>query len=456
MAIYQNIAKISTRLETILEFVSDGVYIVDHSGITLFVNKAYEQLSGFSRNDLLGRYMGDLIEEGYINQSVSLLVLREKEPVSIMQTLRGEKDVIVTGRPIFDQNENIEMVVTSVRDITKLNKLKDHLERAENISNLNHHRFTYRQQGDEQAQFLYKSEQMKKIIQQVEQVAPFPTSVLITGPSGVGKEEIANLIHYMSNRQKKPFIKVNCAAIPEALLESELFGYEEGAFTGSKKKGKMGLLELADGGTFMLDEIGEMPMSLQVKLLRVVQDKMIQRIGSTQSKKIDVRIISATNQDLEKRMEKGAFREDLFYRLAVVQIEVPPLNERLDDVEILIDYFFNSFKQQYRMEKELLLETKKVLQGYHWPGNIRELKNVVESIIVSIPDKIITPEHLPRHIFQTSYKSIPKTLKDQVENYEKMLVEEAIKRKQSIRQAAKELGIHHTTLVKKLKRWNGA
>lgn len=456
MAIYQNIAKISTRLETILEFVSDGVYIVDHSGITLFVNKAYEQLSGFSRNDLLGRYMGDLIEEGYINQSVSLLVLREKGPVSIMQTLRGEKDVIVTGRPIFDQNENIEMVVTSVRDITKLNKLKDHLERAENISNLNHHRFTYRQQGDEQAQFLYKSEQMKKIIQQVEQVAPFPTSVLITGPSGVGKEEIANLIHYMSNRQKKPFIKVNCAAIPEALLESELFGYEEGAFTGSKKKGKMGLLELADGGTFMLDEIGEMPMSLQVKLLRVVQDKMIQRIGSTQSKKIDVRIISATNQDLEKRMEKGAFREDLFYRLAVVQIEVPPLNERLDDVEILIDYFFNSFKQQYRMEKELLLETKKVLQGYHWPGNIRELKNVVESIIVSIPDKIITPENLPRHIFQTSYKSIPKTLKDQVENYEKMLVEEAIKRKQSIRQAAKELGIHHTTLVKKLKRWNGA
>jgi PAS domain S-box-containing protein len=441
------------RLLTVLEFVPDGVYIVNPEGITLYVNTAYERLSGFDRKDLVGRYMGDLVKEGYINQSASLMVLEQKKTISIMQKLGSKKDVIVTGRPVFNQDGNIEMVVASVRDITYLNHLKNDLERVENISRLNNYRFTFDFAGEQKSQFLFNSPQMKKIVQQVKQVAPFPTSILITGPSGAGKEEIVNLIHHMSDRQQKPLIKVNCAAIPETLLESELFGYEGGAFTGSKKEGKMGLLQLADGGTFLLDEIGEMPLPLQVKILRVVQDKKVQRIGSTKSKKIDIRIISATNQDLEKKMQAGEFREDLFYRIAVVQIEVPPLRERLADINVLIDHFFYNFKEQYRMEKELLPETKQVLQEYHWPGNVRELKNIMESLIVSIPDLIIKPEHLPRHIFQSAYKFTPKTLKSQIENYEKMIVEEAINRNNSIRKAAKELSVHHTTLLKKLQRW---
>jgi PAS domain S-box-containing protein len=441
------------KLLTVLEFAPDGVYIVDAEGITLYVNAAYEKLSGFNRKELIGRYMGDLVNEGYINQSASLLVLEQGKTVSIMQKLGGKKDAMVTARPVFNQDGKIEMIVASVRDITNLIQLKNDLERAENISKLNNYRFTFDLMDEQRSQILFNSRQMKGIIQKVAQVAPFPTSILITGPSGAGKEEIANLIHHMSDRSKKPFIKVNCAAIPETLLESELFGYEGGAFTGSKKEGKMGLLELADGGTFLLDEIGELPLSLQVKLLRVLQDKQVQRIGSTQSRKIDIRIISATNQDLEKKMHAGEFREDLFYRLAVVQIEIPPLRERPGDIDVLIDHFFNSYKEQYRIEKELLPETKQVLQAYHWPGNIRELKNIMESLIVSIPDRVIKPEHLPRHIFQSVYKLSPYNLKDQIENYEKMIVEEAINRNKSIRKAAIELGIHHTTLLKKLQRW---
>ncbi|WP_259548136.1 sigma 54-interacting transcriptional regulator [Heyndrickxia sp. FSL K6-6286] len=446
---------LNDKVKTILEFISDGVYVVNKDGVTLFVNAAYEELSGFDRRDLLGRYMGDLIREGYISQSVSLMVLEKKESLSIMQKLGGKKDVIVTGRPVWNRNGNIEMVVTSVRDITNLNYLKNHLERHEHISKLNNYRFTYDHLGNQQSQFLFKSNIMKDLVRKVEQVAPFPTSIFIIGPSGAGKEEVANLIHYMSDRRKKPFIKVNCAAIPESLLESELFGYVEGAFTGSKREGKIGLLELADGGTFMLDEIGEMPLSLQVKLLRVLQDKQVQRIGSTQIKTIDVRIISATNQNIEQKMQAGEFREDLFYRLAVVQMEVPPLRARLEDVDLLLDHFFHSFKEQYRVEKELLEETKQILLTYHWPGNIRELKNVLESLIVSIPEIIIKPENLPRHITQISNNTSSRTLKEQVENYEKMIIEKSLKRNQSIRKAAKELGVHHTTLLKKLHKWGG-
>lgn len=441
------------QLITVLEYVPDGIYLVDPKGFTLYVNAAYERLSGFNRKELVGRYMGDLVKEGYINQSASLLVLEQKETVSIMQKLGGKKDAMVTGMPVFDEDGQIELVVASVRDITKLNQLKDELERVENITKLNNHRFTFDFMDEQQSQFFYSSMQMKRIVQKVEQIAPFPTSILITGPSGAGKEEIANLIHHMSNRRKKPFIKVNCAAIPEQLLESELFGYEGGAFTGSKKEGKMGLLELADGGTFLLDEIGEMPLSLQVKLLRVLQEKKIQRIGGTLAKPVDIRIISATNQDLELKMKVGDFREDLFYRIAVVTLDIPPLKERIEDIDVFIDHFFLNFKEQYRIEKELLPTTKSVLQSYHWPGNIRELKNIIESLIVSIPERIIQPKHLPPHIYHTSRQQTPKTLKAQIENYERMIIDEAIQRNMSKRKAAKELGVHHTTLLKKLQRW---
>jgi TyrR family helix-turn-helix protein len=324
------------------------------------------------------------------------------------------------------------------------------------MSELHFHRFSHVGGQNDSQTIIFQSQKMNEVYQQVKQVAPFPTSILISGPSGVGKEVIANLIHHLSSRKDKPFIKVNCGAIPESLLESELFGYEKGAFTGARNEGKIGLLELADKGTIMLDEISEMPLSLQVKLLRVLQEKQIRRIGGSKLRNLDIRIISATNKNLKELVKEGRFREDLFYRLNVVEIEIPSLAERPEDIEVLADYFFVNFLKSYRMEKQLSETTKQLLTTYHWPGNVRELKNLIENLVVSVPDDVIEPHHLPPYFNEHADSLHSFTLKQRVEQYEKRLVFEAIKKHGSVRKAAKKLGVHHTTLVKKIKNWNNS
>ncbi|WP_088036300.1 sigma 54-interacting transcriptional regulator [Evansella clarkii] len=446
---YQKLLK---QLEAIIEFTTDGIYVVDNKGITLFVNQAYEQITGFSRAELVGEHMQDLMENGYIDQSVSLLVLEKKKQVSIMQKINGRKDVIVTGNPVFNDNGTIELVVTSVRDITQLNELRKELMKAKTFSKINQHRYSFKLEDSEEV-IVFESNIMNEIYEQVHQIAPYPTSVLLTGPSGSGKEVIANLIHNCSQRNKQPFIKINCGAIPEQLLESELFGYVPGAFTGASREGKIGLLELADQGTVMLDEIGEMPLSLQVKLLRVLQEKQIYRIGSNKPIKLDIRIISATNQNLENQIKKGVFREDLYYRLKVIEIKIPPLFERKEDIGVLVEYFFQHYCQLYSIHKELSRDAKAFLLSYQWPGNVRELKNMVENLIVSVPSSVIEPYNLPFHITEGNNTG-ERNLKDRVDKFEKRLVMETLRQSPSIRKAAKKLGINHSTLVKKLKRWN--
>ncbi|GMA62737.1 hypothetical protein GCM10025859_31770 [Alicyclobacillus fastidiosus] len=249
--------RLHNELAEIIEWFPDGVYVVDGECRTLLVNSAYEELSGSNREDLIGRTMTDLTEDGFFNQSVSVLVRETKRPMSLMQTLKNGKEVIVTGNPVLDDKGRIQLIVTSVRDITHLNRVTAELEKAIGLSELNKHQ--YHVALERGPKVIAKSKQMQEVVNRVKQVAPFPTSVLISGPSGVGKEVIANCIHDLSQRSQKPFIKVNCAAIPDALLESELFGYEPGAFTGARRDGKAGLFELADGGTILLDEIGDMP-----------------------------------------------------------------------------------------------------------------------------------------------------------------------------------------------------
>lgn len=441
------------KMETIIEFSTDGIYVVDKEGKTLMVNSAYEEITGFRREELIGKHMGNLVRQGYFDQSVSLLVLKEKKCISILQKIGGKKDVIVTGNPVFNKQGEIEMVVTSVRDISHLIKMKTELEKAKSFSEMSHNRYTFSIDGSDE-KMIFLSDSMKRIIEKVKQVAPYPTSVLLTGPSGVGKEVIANIIHHLSSRKNKPFIKVNCGAIPEQLLESELFGYEKGAFTGARQDGKIGLLELADQGTIMLDEIGEMPLTLQVKLLRVLQEKQIQRIGSSKVKNLDIRIISATNQDLRKLISQRKFREDLYYRLQVVEIHIPPLAERPEDIEPLLDHYFSFYCKLYRMNKQLSPDTKNILKNYHWPGNVRELKNLVENMIVSVPSQSIEPHDLPLHIYEQTNSGASLTLKQRVEQFEKRMISEAIQKHSSLRKAAEQLGVDHSTLVKKLKKWN--
>lgn len=441
------------EMEKIIEFSTDGIYVVDKDGKTLFVNSAYEEITGFHRKELIGNHMADLIHKGYFDQSVSLLVLKEKKQISILQKINKEKEVIVTGSPVLDDSNEIQMVVTSVRDITYLNEITDELKKAKTFSEMSQNRYTF-SPDDSDEELVFQSNQMKNIIHKIRQIAPFPSSILLSGPSGAGKEVIANLIHYESNRKDMPFIKVNCGAIPEQLLESELFGYEKGAFTGAKQEGKIGLLELANKGTVLFDEVGELPLALQVKLLRAIQEKQIQRLGSSEVKQLDIRIISATNKNLKDLVDQGKFREDLYYRLQVVELYIPPLSERQEDIGVLIDHFFSHFCKLYNIKKHLSPETKNILQNYNWPGNVRELKNLVESMIVSVPSLTIESIDLPPHIGVDHDKTLPLTLKQRVEQFEKKIVRDALQSRTSIRKTAQSLGIDHSTLVKKIKKWN--
>jgi PAS domain S-box-containing protein len=440
------------RMESVIEFSTDGLYVVDREGITMQVNAAYEEITGFRREQLIGRRMTELMAEGYFDQSVSLLVLEKKRRISIIQRIGGKKDVIVTGNPVFNERGELEMIVTSVRDITHLNDLRQELEKAQNFSRIQNNRYTVKS-GEAEQNVIFRSPRIRKIYEQIQQVAPYPTSILLSGPSGTGKEVMANLIHDLSERKEKPFIKINCGAIPEPLLESELFGYEAGAFTGASRNGKIGLLELADKGTVMLDEIGEMPLSLQVKLLRVLQEKQMQRIGGTKPRYLDIRIVAATNRDLKKMISERKFREDLYYRLAVVEISIPPLAERREDIVPLIEHYFAYFCRQYRIHKQMSDETKRILTAYHWPGNVRELRNLAENMIVSVPANTIEPVHLPPHIYDRSRSAAFASLKDRVRQFERSVIHEAIEQNGSVRKAAERLGVDHSTLLKKMRRW---
>ncbi|WP_035177927.1 sigma-54 interaction domain-containing protein [Alkalihalobacterium bogoriense] len=445
----------SEQLKQVIEFSSDGIYVVNQDGITILVNQAYETMTGLSREHLLGKHMSELIQEGKINESVSLLVLKKKKTISLVQQIANKKDMIVTGNPVFKQDGEIDFVVTSVRDITQLAQLKNELHRAKAMSLLQNNQYTFLY-GEQNERYLFKGSKMRVIYDQIKHVAPFPTSILLQGPTGTGKEVLANLIHHTSNRQTKPFIKINCGAIPDHLLESELFGYEAGAFTGAKKEGKIGVLELANKGTILLDEIGEMPLAMQVKLLRVLQEKKVQRIGGTKEYPIDVRIISATNRNIKQQILEKQFREDLYYRLAVVTIDIPPLCERQDELHELILYFFEAFCQRYHLTKTISDDALEILTTYHWPGNVRQVKNTIENLLVSVSEDVITKDHL--FFFQSDIHPIrpvaKQHLKEQMEQAEKQIISAILKQAPSIRQAARELGIHHATLLAKMKRYN--
>jgi TyrR family helix-turn-helix protein len=297
---------------------------------------------------------------------------------------------------------------------------------------------------------------MRKLMEMVIRLAKVDSTVLIAGESGTGKELIAETLHRNSPRRKGPFIKVNCGAIPENLLESELFGYEAGAFTGAKKEGKPGYFELASGGILLLDEIGELPLSLQVKLLRALQSMEITRVGGTYPLKIDVRIMAATNRDLLKMVQRKQFREDLYYRLNVVPIYVPPVRDRKEDITQFVVHFMQVFNKKYQLTKRISPEVIDIFMKYDWPGNVRELENLIERLIVITPKDIITREDLPSNLSNVGSGNVPQVLvsgivplKEAVESVEKQILEKAYVEYNSTRQMAGELKVAASTIVRK-------
>ncbi|NTV89580.1 MAG: sigma 54-interacting transcriptional regulator [Clostridiales bacterium] len=435
--------------------ISDGICMVDDKGIVTAINKGYTEITGLSAKEIIGEHIQTLMDKGYFNRAVSLMVMQQKKKVSSLSTIaHNNKKVLITGKPFFNENGEFTHSITVMRDLTELIHIRDKLEKAEKesekyLNELNFLRNIHR----ENSSMIGENRDMQKLKELIGFVAKTDTTILITGETGSGKEVVSREIHNRSNRSEMPYIKVNCSAIPETLIESELFGYEKGAFTGALNKEKLGMFELANKGTILLDEISEMPMNLQAKLLRVLQEKEIIRVGGTKSIKLDVRIIAATNQDLQELIHKSRFREDLFYRLNVVPIRVPPLRERKDDIPILSNSFLEKFNYKYSKEKSFDSGAIQALSQYNWPGNIRELENVIERLVVTDDEKLITFENIidiigkDKLVKGLTYESM--TLKEAVETLEREMIEASLRKYGSTHKAAGKLGVTQSTVSRK-------
>jgi PAS domain S-box-containing protein len=389
---------IQNFLSAIINSSEDAISVVDSKGNGILINPAYTRLTGLTQSEIIGKPADVDISEG---ESMHMKVLQTGQAVRGVHMKVGpkKKDVIVNVAPVI-VDEHIKGSVGVIHDITEFKRLAEELEKAKRIIRTLEAKYTFEE-------IVGTSDAILLAVEEARKAALTPATVLLRGESGTGKELFAHAIHNESNRKYKQFIRVNCAAIADQLLESELFGYEEGAFTGAKKGGKKGLFEEASGGTIFLDEIGEMAMNTQVKLLRVLQEKEIVKVGATKSTPIDVRIIGATNVNLEKAIQQGKFREDLYYRLNVMPITIPPLRDRVDDILLLSFYLVRKFNQEYgRAVTDIHCDALNQLQRYHWPGNVRELENVLGRSMINMrfAETEILSKHLPelRHSYQTA------------------------------------------------------
>lgn len=461
-----NSIKDADSYQEILEGSFDGILVTDKDGKILYVNQSYERVAEIKREDMEGKYMKDLINPVWMPESVVHVVAREKKPMSLRQVTKSGRHIMVTGRPVFDEKGEIKKIVVNARDITEIYELETKLQEAKQTEKQYADRLMEPFQKEEYPGrgMLAVSGEMKAVVSLAQRVSNFQATVLITGESGVGKEEVAKYIHGNSMRKDKPFIVVNCGAIPDNLLESELFGYEKGAFTGAVESGKQGLFEAAEGGTIFLDEIGETPLDFQVKLLRFLENKEIRRVGGLKSKTVDVRVIAATNRDLAAMVEEGTFREDLFYRLNVVQIEVPPLRKRTRDIMPLSLLFLSRYNKKYDQEKRLTIDVVREMESYSWPGNIRELKNIIENMVIVSPNEYLQTEDLPwntkvkGNAVLRSIQSLSDneniSLNEAVETLEKNMIEEALRTCGSTRKVAEKLKVNQSTIVRKMQKYD--
>jgi transcriptional regulator with PAS, ATPase and Fis domain len=480
--------KLKIDVFDVADLVSDGIYISDKKGVVISVNKAYSQITGIEASEIIGKniqtildgkyVMGDyiILQDENINKAIKhlainsnepcfikrptaicRLVLQQKKEVFVLATLsvnNKKKKVLFMGKPYFDENGVLTNALIVMRDLTELLKLKQKLEDVEKENSKYLNELLYLRNNQPESELLGKDESTENIRQLITQVAKTDATVMITGETGVGKEVIAREIYRQSSRSSGPYIKVNCAAIPENLLESEMFGYEKGSFTGALKKDKPGYFEMAHGGTILLDEIGEMPVKLQSKLLRTIQEREVRRIGGTKSVAVDVRIIASTNRNIQKQIKDGTFRSDLYYRLNVIPIKVAPLRERKADIAILANKFVEKFAQKYNKNKELDLTAIDVMESYEWLGNVRELENAMERLVIIGENFFITGTDVINMLGKDKlqYNVIDDenlTLKESMNIIEKNIIEKALKKHKSSRKAAKALGVSQPTVLRK-------
>ncbi|AFM00162.1 transcriptional regulator containing PAS, AAA-type ATPase, and DNA-binding domains [Desulfitobacterium dehalogenans ATCC 51507] len=438
----------------ILNKISDVVLVLDADTTIVFANEAYAQILGVPVSKVLGRKLSKIEPE-----AAAIDVLR-KGRVRYGQSYLHSLGIHVIGStfPLI-KNNKVFGSVSIFKNITEVVHLNQELKRTQGVADyLKEQLEQWEQLPLSFKEYVGQNPRLKETLVLAAKVAKTDSTVLIRGESGVGKEVLARAIHNCSRRKDKPLIKVNCAAIPEALLESELFGYEEGAFTGAKKGGKLGKFELAHSGTIFLDEIGDMSIAMQAKLLRVLQERELERIGGTKTIGVDIRVIAATNCDLETMVEKGTFRSDLFYRLNIVPLFLPPLRERKDDLMVLATTFLGQFSAEFGREMSLSPHVIRVFQAHDWPGNIRELQNVLEHACIVCSGSVIELQHLPGYLISQNdirhHHDRPYDVKETVARVEKEMILTALATYNNNRsQAMKALGISRRAFYDKLRRY---
>ena len=454
--------------EDVFDNMPDALYVLDDKGNMIYVNYAMIKKFDIPRDELLRYNVFDMYDDGLIDYVISKNVYEQKKEVVMCQKIFNshgkELMQMVSQMPILNDKGDIQYIIGVMRDMEELiGYYYDALNKYQTVKDIGSKR------SDDNKLLVYNSPQMSDLIRILNNVAPTDANILVQGESGTGKEVLAEYIHQMSERRDKEMVRINCVAFPETLLESELFGYEKGSFTGALGSGKKGLIETADGSTLFLDEINSLPLALQGKILRTIETKMVQRIGSDRPKKIDFRLIAATNEDLSECIKKKTFRADLYYRLNVIPAIIPPLRDRPSDIEPLIEYFLNKYCKKYGKEKTFGPEAMNVLKNYSWPGNVRELKNFVERIVLISASSVyciksIPPQMLNGQLLSPSSSGnggnsgcqfdIRMSLEENLNAFEKQIIESVVQQYGSGKSAAEVLRVNQSTISRKMAKYN--
>jgi len=462
--------EVSENIDAILDLMEDGIYLSDRNGMTLRVNKAYEQLTGISREQLEGKTVRQLIKDGVFNRALNPIIVKEKKPASEVQEFGKERKTLhLRGFPIFDNQGEVRLVATFVRDISTIRQMRDQIAEQDRLIEQYQGRMAQILGAGRVDEGIFASPVMQALVQTLIRIAQTDATVLLLGETGVGKDVLARMVHQNSPRKDRIFMKVDCGSIAENLIESELFGYAKGAFSGASSQGKAGYFEIANHGTVFLDEIGELSLSMQTRLLRILQDQEFMRVGSSKVQKVDVRIIAATNRDLSKDTDEGKFRQDLYYRLNVTRLEAPPLRERPEDIPLLTRHFLDIYTAKYKKKIRLAPEVDPVFTLYPWPGNVRELQNLIQQLVIITEDEVIHLGDLPPRLYeyakvqkahsrrplrQMPLQGTPKALKDTMAEIEHGILTEALKQYGSCTRVAEVFQINRSTLFRKLRRFD--
>jgi len=469
--VFNQYIKEELLIESLIEHIDEVVVIFDENGKIQKMNSVCDEILPFTRAEVIGKDIYELMDSGEVSEPVIIKMLEAKKKVYKNIIYPSGKMIAYTAIPLFDSDENIKGGVLTGRDISRIAKL-DIVKRYDENDNIEN------EEVQEAKEYVSVSKEMKKVKKIILRAARSDSSIFITGETGVGKEVVARYIHNNSSRSEKPFIAVNCGAIPAELIESELFGYEEGAFSGARKRGKEGIVELVDGGTLFLDEIGELPYDMQKKLLRVIQENEVTRVGGLKPKKIDVRYVSATNITSEELHNPKKFRQDLYFRLSVIPIGVPPLRSRKDDIVPMCNHFLEIFNEKYQRNIRITKKVGDILTNNPWHGNVRELKNLVERLVVLSNKDLVGEDQLQIlmnldnmmqeneivnnrndaniHEFQEVLRdpitiNADITLNEAIKYIEQKMIKDAIDKYGSIQKAASAIGIDPSTIHRKIK-----